>query len=97
MELDGMESGAEAEAKATDILISAFLNSPSMTSQEVASYRRRILTSQYQGIPREMLNNFVDKFVDDFLLFGYDVRPDDIFVDSGSSRNDSSKSVKSET
>ena len=45
------------------------------------SHRWKVVSSQFKQLPFDILEKFVNTYIGDFMLFGYEARPNDIFID----------------
>ncbi|KAL8572588.1 hypothetical protein ACOMHN_017222 [Nucella lapillus] len=69
-----------AGERATRLFLKYHRLSPLPTSQETSLHRRRVMVREYRKVPRVLLDKFAKTFKDDFALFGYQARPEDIFT-----------------
>ncbi|XP_076437663.1 uncharacterized protein LOC143276893 [Babylonia areolata] len=79
-ELDQTRDSMKAGEKATELLLKYHHALPPLSSAQMRQHRRDVMVQEYRKAPRDLLNRLADKFKDDFILFGYEARPEDIFA-----------------
>ncbi|KAL8575986.1 hypothetical protein ACOMHN_052004 [Nucella lapillus] len=69
---------SEAAIQATRLLLEAHKASPLFSPKPLKAHQRRVMTSHFRALPRELLQTFMDVYSLDFALFHYQARPADI-------------------